>query len=169
MNSKLWAGRRGWSASILIGLVGAGCASAPHGPAVESSPSAVPAAAQRGDLGRAAAEIALDQLGVPYRYGGAGPGGFDCSGLVQYAYSKAGMALPRTTAQLWSHTSTVTPNELRPGDLLFFSIAGKMQHVGLYVGEGRFVHAPSSGERVAVASLDSEYYRGAFLRAGRPP
>jgi cell wall-associated NlpC family hydrolase len=169
MNSKPRVGRRGWSASILIALVGAGCASAPPGPAVDRPPAAVPAAAQTGDLGRAAAEIALEQLGAPYRYGGAGPGGFDCSGLVQYAYRKAGKALPRTTGQLWSHTSTVTRNELRPGDLLFFSIAGKMQHVGLYVGAGRFVHAPSSVDRVALASLDSDYYRGAFLRAGRPP
>jgi cell wall-associated NlpC family hydrolase len=167
MNSNARSACHWWPASIVIGLIAAGCASVPAGPAT-GRPATVSAAAHKADVGRTAADIALDQLGVPYRYGGAGPGGFDCSGLVQYAYSRAGKRLPRTTGQLWSHSSTVPQNELRPGDLLFFSIAGKMQHVGLYVGDGRFVHAPSSGGRVALASLYSEYYRGAFLRAGRP-
>jgi murein DD-endopeptidase len=167
MNRNGPSTRRCWLASIVIGLIGTGCASVPPSPAPDRP--AVSAAAQQGDVGRAAANIALDQLGVPYRYGGAGPGGFDCSGLVQYAYSRAGKRLPRTTGELWSHTATITQSELRPGDLLFFSIAGKMQHVGLYVGDGRFVHAPSSGARVALASLGSDFYRGAFLRAGRPP
>jgi cell wall-associated NlpC family hydrolase len=110
----------------------------------------------------------MDQLGVPYRYGGSSPSGFDCSGLVQYSYSRVGKRVPRTTGQLWSSTKVVGRHELRAGDLLFFNVEGKMSHVGLYLGEQRFVHAPSSGRTVSVASLDSPYYNSAFVRAGRP-
>lgn len=117
--------------------------------------------------GERAALVALDQVGVPYRYGGSSPDGFDCSGLVHYSYSHAGVAVPRTTAQLWSTARTVERRELRAGDLLFFNIEGKMSHVGLYLGDARFVHAPQSGRRVSVASLDSPFYSAALLRAGR--
>lgn len=117
--------------------------------------------------GQVAAGIALDQVGVPYRYGGNSPSGFDCSGLVQYAYTGAGVSVPRTTRQLWSRARTVEDDNLRAGDLLFFSIEGKMSHVGLYLGGRRFVHAPQSGRRVSVASLDAPFYREALLRAGR--
>ncbi len=117
--------------------------------------------------GRQAATIALEQVGVPYRYGGATPGGFDCSGLVQYAYSRAGVSVPRTTGQLWSVAKPVSQRDLEAGDLLFFRIDGKMSHVGLYLGERRFVHAPQSGRSVSVASLDAPFYRSALIRAGR--
>ena len=117
--------------------------------------------------GHVAAGIALDQVGVPYRYGGNSPSGFDCSGLVQYAYTGAGVSVPRTTRQLWSSARTVEDDNLRAGDLLFFSIEGKMSHVGLYLGDRRFVHAPQSGRRVSVASLDAPFYRQALIRAGR--
>lgn len=117
-----------------------------------------------GDL---AAAAALNQVGIPYRYGGSTPRGFDCSGLVQYAYQAAGVNVPRTTGQLWSAARAVDGSDMRPGDLLFFNIEGKMSHVGMYVGGRRFVHAPQSGRRVSVASLDSPFYRRALLRAGR--
>ena len=117
--------------------------------------------------GEHAASIALDQVGVPYRYGGNSPGGFDCSGLVQYSYSSAGYPVPRTTGQLWSAAKTIERRDMRAGDLLFFSIEGKMSHVGLYLGEQRFVHAPQSGRTVSVASLESPFYKNAFIRAGR--
>lgn len=121
-----------------------------------------------GSVAESAAAIALDQVGAPYRYGGNSPNGFDCSGLVQYSYSRAGKRVPRTTKQLWTSTQAVGRDELRVGDLLFFSIEGKMSHVGLYLGKRRFVHAPASGRTVTVASLDAPYYQSAFLRAGRP-
>jgi len=121
-----------------------------------------------GRVGEMAAAIAMDQVGVPYRYGGSTPSGFDCSGLVQYSYSQAGKLMPRTTGQLWSSTQAVGRRELRVGDLLFFNIDGKMSHVGLYLGGRRFVHAPSSGRTVTVASLDSSFYKKAFIRGGRP-
>ncbi len=117
--------------------------------------------------GREAATIALEQVGVPYRYGGTSPSGFDCSGLVQYAYSRAGLNVPRTTGQLWSATKPVAQHDLASGDLLFLSIEGKMSHVGMYLGERRFVHAPQSGRSVSVASLDAPFYRSALIRAGR--
>jgi cell wall-associated NlpC family hydrolase len=117
-----------------------------------------------------AASVALNQVGEPYRYGGNSPGGFDCSGLIQYSYSRAGYSVPRTTGQLWSVAETVDRHQLRAGDVLFFSIEGKMSHVGLYVlyvGEQRFVHAPQSGRAVSVESLQAPFYRRAFVRAGR--
>ena len=124
-------------------------------------------ASPRVSAGDRAANVALDQVGEPYRYGGNSPGGFDCSGLVQYSYSRAGHSVPRTTRQLWSAAETVDRQQLRPGDLLFFSIEGKMSHVGLYLGEQRFVHAPQSGRSVSVESLQAPFYRAAFIRAGR--
>ena len=145
---------------ICIAAIGAllhGCASQPS----VAAPSKPTAAEQ-------AVAVALQQVGVPYRYGGNSPRGFDCSGLVHYAYSQAGKQLPRTTQSLWQAASPVSTSELQAGDILFFNIAGKMAHVGLYVGRGRFVHAPSTGREVAVASLQSDFYRQAFIRAGRP-
>ena len=118
--------------------------------------------------GEHAAVVALDQVGSPYRYGGATPEGFDCSGLVQFSYSRAGVVVPRTTSQLWSASRTVRNDELRAGDILFFNVEGKMSHVGMYLGEKRFVHAPQSGRKVSVASLDSPFYKAALIRAGRP-
>ena len=152
-------------AITVLGLASA-CSSTPAS-SWDTAP-AVRSAAIHGGIGQKAAAIAMNQVGVPYRYGGSSPRGFDCSGLVQYSYSQAGKRVPRTTRQLWSSTSAVERHELRIGDVLFFKIAGKMSHVGLYLGGRRFVHAPSSGRTVTVASLDSPFYKDAFLRAGRP-
>lgn len=123
---------------------------------------------ETGALGNRAAAAALDQVGTPYRYGGSTPAGFDCSGLVHYAYTTAGLSIPRTTAGQWAKLPAVAEKDLQPGDLLFFRIDGKMSHVGMYVGDRRFVHAPSSGRRVEVEDLDARFYSKAFLRAGRP-
>jgi cell wall-associated NlpC family hydrolase len=128
-------------------------------------------ALQRADAetspGHRAAVAALAQVGVPYRYGGQSPSGFDCSGLVHYAYLAAGVSTPRTTRQLWSAARTVEQDELKAGDLLFFSIDGKMSHVGMYLGERRFVHAPQSGRSVAIESLETPFYRQALVRMAR--
>jgi cell wall-associated NlpC family hydrolase len=147
-----------WSFSLAITVLAmAACGSNPPDKATAPTASA----------GDRAAIIALDQVGEPYRYGGNSPGGFDCSGLVQYSYSRAGYSIPRTTGQLWSAAKSVDRRQLRVGDLLFFSIEGKMSHVGLYVGERRFVHAPQSGRSVSIESLDAPFYKAAFIRAGR--
>ena len=126
------------------------------------------ASSQAAQKGQRAAMVALDQVGVPYRYGGSTPQGFDCSGLVQFSYSRAGVSVPRTTGQLWSASTTVGEDDLRAGDILFFRIDGKMSHVAMYLGDRRFVHAPQSGRRVSVDSLESPFYNAALIRAGRP-
>ncbi len=145
----------------LLGLLSA-CATQP-GPVSGNN-----AGTTGNSLGDKAASVALRQVGVPYLYGGASSKGFDCSGLIQYSYRAAGKNLPRTTGQLWSATRTVDRKDMQIGDLLFFSIEGKMSHVGMYLGGERFVHAPSSGRTVVVAQLNSPFYAKAFLRAGRP-
>jgi len=119
-------------------------------------------------VGERAAAVALQLVGTPYRYGGSSPAGFDCSGLVHYSYAAAGRPIPRTTAALWQSTTPVEPGQIRTGDLLFFKIEGKMAHVALYLGKGKFVHAPSTGRSVEVERLDNDFYSHAFLRAGRP-
>jgi cell wall-associated NlpC family hydrolase len=101
-------------------------------------------------VGERAARIARRYLGVPYVYGGAGPGGFDCSGLVMYVYSKVGVSLPHHAASQYGLGRPVRYSALKPGDLVFFSGLG---HVGLYVGKGRFVDAPQSGDVVRVRPL----------------
>jgi len=118
-------------------------------------------------VGERAADIALAQVGIAYRYGGSNRTGFDCSGLVHYSYAEAGKRVPRTTGQLWAAARSVNRNELRVGDVLFFEIEGKMSHVGMYIGDRKFVHAPSSGRTVTVGKLDSPFYSAAYLRAGR--
>lgn len=154
------------TAFVIIGaLCLAGCA-APT--LVESGPAEVSAAKRMpATMGERAVGIALQQVGSAYRYGGASPTGFDCSGLVQYAYRVAGKTVPRTTGQLWNAAGAVEYGDLQAGDLLFFRFDGKMSHVGIYVGGEQFVHAPSTGKSVAVESLNAEYYRQALIRAGR--
>ncbi|NNC76981.1 MAG: C40 family peptidase [Woeseiaceae bacterium] len=154
----------------LLIFVGA-CGSAPPVDQRYSNRHAYPSsepAPQFSSVGERAVSIAVAQIGVPYRYGGQAPSGFDCSGLVHYSYLRAGKSIPRTTGQLWKNANTVQPSEMQAGDLLFFSINGKMQHVGMYIGDDQFVHAPSTGKHVQVASLDSDFYQNALLRAGRP-
>jgi murein DD-endopeptidase len=151
--------RRLVSVAIIASLVG--CASqAPHGPLKSTSNS-------NSNADQAAA-VALQQIGVPYRYGGSTPKGFDCSGLIYYSYSRVGKNVPRTTGSLWSGIQPVAKNQVQVGDVLFFRIEGKMSHVGMYIGDNQFVHAPSSGKVVTVGSLRSDFYRKALIRAGRP-
>ena len=111
---------------------------------------------------------ALQMVGVPYRYGGESPDGFDCSGLVQYAYRSAGVAVPRTSREQLKASRAVTLAEASAGDLVFFQ-SKDYSHVGIYLGEGRFVHAPSTGRTVSIGSFNEAYYRRNFVRAGRLP
>jgi len=111
---------------------------------------------------------AQSRIGAPYRYGGSGPDAFDCSGLVSYAYRQIGVAVPRTAAQQFAAATPVKRGELRPGDLVFFRLDSReVSHVGIYAGDGRFVHAPQRGGNVRVASLDEDYFRRGFAGAGR--
>ena len=99
-------------------------------------------------------------VGRPYKYGGASPSGFDCSGLVLYSYRQAGVTLPHNTSQQRRISKHVKVSELKRGDLLFFDQEGrKNSHVGIYLGDRRFVHAPSSGKHVRDDSLDNPFWK----------
>jgi murein DD-endopeptidase len=107
-------------------------------------------------------------VGKPYRFGGSSPAGFDCSGLVQYSYRQAGVALPRNTDQQRSVSRLVKVADLRRGDLLFFNQEGKKYgHLGIYIGDGKFIHAPSSGKSVRSDRLDSPYWKKHLSEARR--
>jgi len=152
-------------AITMLSMISA-CSSQPVAPAAR--PYSQKNAVRVQSIGERAAAIALEQVGVPYRYGGTTTSGFDCSGLVQFSYRHAGKSVPRTTGQLWSSSASIGRDNIEAGDLLFFSVDGKMSHVGMYVGKQQFVHAPSSGRTVTVAKLTSPYYSSAFVRAARP-
>jgi murein DD-endopeptidase len=116
---------------------------------------------------RAAAQASV-MVGRPYKYGGATPSGFDCSGLVLFSYKQAGLSLPRNTEHQRQASRPVRVSSLRRGDLLFFDQEGrKNSHVGIYLGDGQFVHAPSSGKQVRKDSIDSPYWKKHLSEARR--
>jgi cell wall-associated NlpC family hydrolase len=116
-------------------------------------------------LGERAATIAVRAVGVPYRWGGASPAsGFDCSGLVYWAYGRIGVDLPHSSYALYDRGRRVARSRMRPGDVLFFSGLG---HVGLYLGGGRMVHAPQSGRRVEIVPLAGSNYGHRLVAARR--
>jgi cell wall-associated NlpC family hydrolase len=116
-------------------------------------------------LGEHAAAIALEAVGVPYRWGGASPSsGFDCSGLVYWAYGRLGIDVPHSSYALYDLGRPVPRSGLEAGDLLFFSGLG---HVGLYLGRGRMIHAPHSGRDVEVVSLGGSHYGERLVGARR--
>jgi cell wall-associated NlpC family hydrolase len=116
-------------------------------------------------LGERAARIALRAVGVPYRWGGTSPSsGFDCSGLVYWAYGKLGVEVPHSSYALAEIGRRIGRRNLKPGDVLVFSGYG---HVGLYVGRGRMVHAPQSGRLVETVKLGRSYYGSRIVTARR--
>jgi cell wall-associated NlpC family hydrolase len=110
---------------------------------------------------------AMTMLGQPYRYGGAAPGGFDCSGLVVYATSVVGLHLPRTAHEQIAAGVPVARRNVRAGDLVFLHLARKELHVGIALDSDRFVHAPSRGGAVRIDSLAAPPYAGGFIKARR--
>ncbi|MGM0694210.1 MAG: C40 family peptidase [Pseudomonadota bacterium] len=107
-------------------------------------------------------------LGTPYRLGGTTERGMDCSGLVQHAYSRAGIRVPRTSREQFRALPRV--DAARPGDLLFFATAGgdKPSHVGIYLGDGEMIHAPGRGRHVTTTTLALDYWQERFLGAAAP-
>ena len=151
-----------WLLAIVATLLLHACASAParHAPVAPADSRAANAVLFR----------AIGLVGTPYRWGGNTPeGGFDCSGLVGYVFrDAANLALPRRSSDIAGiDAPTVGRERLAPGDLVFFGRSG-VNHVGIYVGEGRFVHAPSSGGTVRLDPLDGPYWRDNYAFAKRP-
>ena len=171
------AGNRGLLLIALLLL--AACASSPHRreatfrtsrSALADLPARAPSAAMAGEANDVLFR-AIGLVGTPYRWGGNTPaGGFDCSGLVDYIYRGAtGLQLPRTSYEMAAmdvrkvHRMT----QLASGDLVFFDIGGRISHVGVYVGKGRFVHAPDSGGTVRLDDIDGPYWRQHFAYGRR--
>lgn len=148
--------RSGATLLLLLAILATGCASTP----VSDAPS--------GAQHQQASEIAASMVGKPYRYGGNTPQGFDCSGLVQYSFLRAGIHVPRSTKTQRGKSRKVSISGLARGDLLFFNPEGKYSsHVGIYLGGNRFVHAPSSGKHVRMDTLNDTYWREHLVDARR--
>ena len=112
--------------------------------------------------------LASTLLGIPYRWSGASPTtGFDCSGLVYYVFGQLKVRLPRVPRDQFHRTQPIARSELAPGDLLFFHTYANLSHVGIYIGEGRFIHAPQRGTRVSIESMHSSYYSKRYAGARR--
>lgn len=161
------------AALVLVLLALAACSSAPRRPQPtykesRSSLADLPARAPEGATGTANDVLfrAIALVGTPYRWGGNTPdGGFDCSGLVDYIYRQAaGLQLPRTSREMSAMGGhrVGTMRDLVSGDLVFFGGGGGISHVGVYVGKGRFVHAPNSGGTVRLDDIDGPYWKDHF-------
>lgn len=155
------------SMALLLG----GCSTAPPGPRASTG---FDSAAMPSRLSQAQADditiYALGLVGTPYRYGGNTPdAGFDCSGLIGHVYrSRAGVAPPRTVASLQSWGWQVRSDSIRSGDLVLFGKNSIVSHAGIYVGAGRFVHAPSTGGEVRLDNLKSGYWAAQQFAFRRP-
>jgi len=148
-----------------VAAVVAGIAAGPAGAIVDESrrgPNAVVPTPSRGER---AVKVALEAVGTPYRWGGESPAtGFDCSGLVRWAYGRVGVDLPHNSYALYAEGRRVPETGMQAGDILFFEGLG---HVGLYLGRGRMVHAPQSGRHVEVVRLESTNYGARLIGARR--
>jgi cell wall-associated NlpC family hydrolase len=170
INAEKERQRQAAAAAAELARQRAAAAAAPTTPVASSSPSgsspsgtvapSTPVPSGSGNAG--AVSAALSQLGTPYVWGGAAPGGFDCSGLVSWAYAQIGKSVPHYTGAIWSAFPQVSSSDLQPGDLVFFNGG---EHVGMYIGGGQFVHAPHTGDVVRVATLST---RGDYVGAVRP-
>jgi len=168
-----------WLLAVLAGLVLAACGSGP--PTTPSTHPAIADTRPSWQSADAAALLSPEQasdvtlyaiglVGTPYRYGGNTPqSGFDCSGLIAHVYqTRAGIQPPRTVSRLRDWGQPVAPGKLRSGDLAVFFQNEVAIHAGIYVGEGRFVHAPSSGGKVRLDALRTRYWAGLPVVFRRP-
>ena len=138
----------------------------------QAEPAVVPASyatqAVATDWGDRLVSRAMKYLGTPYRRGGTSPGGFDCSGFVYYLYGAVfGQSIPRMPHDMAREGMSVARSDLKRGDLVFFGYRGTFTHVGIYAGNGQFVHATHPGSPVQVTALDGDYYRDRYMTAVR--
>ena len=157
-----------------FGLVFLACLGACSAPVRDGGSRGSPGYGESTEFTARANEVlirAIGLVGTPYRYGGNTPaGGFDCSGLVEFVFlDAAGLKLPRSTRELIElRAREVRRDRLQPGDLVFFNPGGgPVSHIGIYVGEGRFVHAPRTGGTVRLELLDTDYWERAYVGAKR--
>lgn len=159
-----------WPLVAAMTLLG-GCAGSTHvqAPAPVASARGIPLEAPpKLSLGSAIAELAMGMVGTRYHYGGTTPmEGFDCSGLVFYTYSQAGVQVPRTSQALFRAARKIALGDAGAGDVIFFQDQAQLSHVGIYLGDGLFVHAPATGQTVTVASVDAPYYHRHLVAVGR--
>ena len=143
----------------------AGAAAAPVADAaLEEVDARVQAPPPASGAGAGAVAVAMRFLGVPYRWGGADPSGFDCSGLTMYAYAAVGVSLPHHAASQFGMGTPISKDQLAVGDLVFFNGLG---HMGMYVGGGSFIHAPHTGDVVKISSLNDSWYARTYVGARR--
>ena len=138
-------------------------------PTPSSAPApAAPAAPAASSAGQEAAQVAQAQIGKPYQWGGSGPGSYDCSGLVMYAWAHAGVSLPHYSVTQYQDTTRINESQLRPGDLVFYNTGGGAQpgHVTIYVGSGQVVTADSPGTAVRQVPIDWDGTPMGFGRVG---
>lgn len=133
--------------------------SRPVTPVAQATPVAVPAAAKAAAARSSAVSNAMGKIGSPYRWGATGPNAFDCSGLVKWAYEQEGVELPRTSRAQASAGSPVSKSALKPGDLVTFY--EPVSHIGIYIGNGKVVHASTSGSPVKVSGMDAMPFNSA--------
>lgn len=117
--------------------------------------------------GQKLADYALTYVGCPYVYGGTSPSGFDCSGFMQYVARNNGITINRTATAQLQNGEYVERSNLQPGDLIFFGYGSSASHVGMYIGDGKFVHAQNSSTGVVITSLSQTYYDSRYLTARR--
>ena len=141
----------------------------PKGPELQKLSEGGPKPKRTGDMGTIAARTAERFVGIPYRWGGdTVVDGMDCSGFVRAVYNLCGVSIPRTSREQFQAGEPVSKEALQEGDLVFFgSSADAINHVGIYVGEGRFVHAPRRGDDIKVSALSENYFEKKFVGAKR--
>ncbi|MFK7815138.1 MAG: C40 family peptidase [Gammaproteobacteria bacterium] len=155
--------------SLCIALIFA-CSSSPnhHEPISKTTKKDITHKPKTQTAGYKIADLAKSLVGSPYKYGGETPNGFDCSGLVLYTHGKVGLQTPRTSLQQFRAAKTIPIKDLRNGDLIFFKLTRtRVSHVGIYVGNGRFIHAPQSGKQVKATHLNDDYWKTKIVSGGR--
>jgi len=167
--------RTALTVALILPLASCGLFSGKHHPKTKTHTTArtvQPVRISNIDHTQGSQELMLHSMGLigtPYRWGGSSTAtGFDCSGMIQFVYKNAlGVSLPRTARDMAAASRKIPDNQLKAGDLVFFNTGGSSQysHVGLYIGNGEFIHAPSSGKTIKTEKLSSPYYAKHYLGA----